>query len=192
MEADELLRTAVEVCDGLGMIYLVTGSTASIAYGEPRFTNDIDIVVDLPANKVDAFCDAFPEDEFYLNRETVRTCVRDAFPFNLIHPASGLKIDFIVLTPSEYDRSRVERSRRLPVLSGRDVCFASPEDVIIKKLAYYQEGESPKHLRDIGGILRVQGAKIDRDYITEWARQLGVEEIWRQVVDQVSESDESA
>ena len=70
MEADELLRTAVEVCDGLGMIYLVTGSTASIAYGEPRFTNDIDILVDLPANLVDAFCDAFPEDEFYLNRET--------------------------------------------------------------------------------------------------------------------------
>ena len=88
MEADELLRIAADVCDALGLTYLVTGSTASIAYGEPRFTNDIDIVIDLPSDKVDTFCDAFPEDEFYLNRETVRSAVRHAFQFNIIiqHP----------------------------------------------------------------------------------------------------------
>lgn len=192
MEADELLRIAVEACDLLGITYLVTGSTASIAYGEPRFTNDIDIVIDLPAELVDAFCDAFPDDEFYLNRETVRSCVRDAFQFNLIHPASGLKIDFIVLTRSEYDRSRVERRRPLPALADRDVCFASPEDVIIKKMIYYREGKSPKHVRDIGGIIRVQGVKLDREYITEWARRLGVDDIWLQIVERESESDESA
>lgn len=135
MEADELLRFAAEVCDRLGLVYLVTGSTASIAYGEPRFTNDIDIVIDLPANKVDAFCDAFPEEDFYLNRETVRSAVCDAFQFNIIHPTSGLKIDFIVLTPSEYDRSRVARRRSLPALDDRDVAFASPEDVILKQIS---------------------------------------------------------
>lgn len=121
MEADELLRIAADTCDRLGLIYLVTGSTASIAYGEPRFTNDIDIVIDLPADKVDAFCDTFPDSRFYLNRETVRAAVRDVFQFNLIHPASGLKIDFIVLSPSEYDRSRVKRRRQLPALADRDV-----------------------------------------------------------------------
>ncbi len=192
MEVDELLRIAVEACDLLGITYLVTGSTASIAYGEPRFTNDIDIVIDLPSDLVDAFCDAFPDGEFYLNRETVRACVRDAFQFNLIHPASGLKIDFIVLTPSEYDRSRVERRRLLPALADRDVFFASPEDVIIKKMIYYREGQSPKHIRDIGGIMRVQGVKLDRDYITEWAGRLGVDDIWLQIVEQESQSDESA
>jgi hypothetical protein len=192
VEADELLRIAVEACDRLGITYLVTGSTASIAYGEPRFTNDIDILVDLPADLVDAFCDAFPEDEFYLNRQTVRTCVRDAFQFNLIHPASGLKIDFIVLTRSEYDRSRVQRRRLLPALADQDVCFASPEDVIVKKMLYYREGESPKHIRDIGGIIRVQGAKLDRAYIAEWARRLGVDGIWLQIVERESASDESA
>ena len=68
MEADELLRIAAEACDNLGLTYLVTGSIASIAYGEPRFTNDIDIVIDLGADEVDAFCNAFDEEEFYLNR----------------------------------------------------------------------------------------------------------------------------
>ena len=36
--------------------YLVTGSMATIAYGEPRFTNDIDVVIALPEEKIDAFC----------------------------------------------------------------------------------------------------------------------------------------
>ncbi len=188
MEVEELLRIASEACDSLGITYLVTGSTASIAYGEPRFTNDIDIVIDLSANKVDAFCDAFVEEEFYLNRETVRSAVRDDFQFNVIHPTSGLKIDFIVLTSSEYDRSRVARRRLLPALDDRDVIFASPEDVIIKKMLYYREGKSSKHLRDIGGILRIQADKLDRQYIADWSKRLGVEDIWRQVVEQESDS----
>lgn len=191
MEADDLLRIAAETCERLGLTYLVTGSTASIAYGEPRFTNDIDILIDLPVKQVDAFCDSFPEDEFYLNRETVRIAVRDAFQFNLIHPTSGLKIDFIVLTTCEYDRSRVARRRRLPVLADRDVSFASPEDVIVKKMLYYQEGESQKHLRDIGGIMRVQGAKLDREYVADWARRTGVGDVWTQIVEQEAEGDRS-
>ena len=189
MEADELLRIATEACDSLRLTYLVTGSTASIAYGEPRFTNDIDIVIGLPADKVDTFCDAFDKEEFYLNRETVCSAVRDALRFNIIHPASGLKIDFIVLTPSEYDRSRVARRRQLPALDDRDVVFASPEDVIIKKMLYYREGESPKHLRDIGGILRIQADKLDRQYIADWSKRLGVEDIWRQIIEQEPESE---
>ena len=189
MEADELLRIAADVCDALGLTYLVTGSTASIAYGEPRFTNDIDIVIDLPPNKVDAFCDAFPEDEFYLNRETVRSAVRDAFQFNIIHPTSGLKIDFIVLSQSKYDRLRIARQCQLPALDDRDITFASPEDVIIKKMLYYREGESQKHLRDIGGILRIQADKLDRKYIANWSKQFGVEDIWQQIIEQESESD---
>ncbi|MBL8817244.1 MAG: hypothetical protein JNL58_14550 [Planctomyces sp.] len=50
VEPEELLAYARNVCESLGLVYLVTGSTATIAYGEPRFTNDIDILVDLPLN----------------------------------------------------------------------------------------------------------------------------------------------
>ena len=44
MEPSDLLRLAAGTLERLGIQYLVTGSMASIAYGEPRFTNDIDIV----------------------------------------------------------------------------------------------------------------------------------------------------
>lgn len=126
MEPEDLLLKAAEVCDGLELIYFVTGSTATITYGEPRFTNDIDIVLELSANQIDAFCDAFSPDEFYLNRITVAEAVKRGKQFNLIHPASGLKIDFIVLTETEFNRSRVDRRRELAILPDRTASFASP------------------------------------------------------------------
>jgi hypothetical protein len=189
MEPDELLRYVADRCDRLRLTYLVTGSTATIAYGEPRLTNDIDIVIQLPAQNVDAFCDAFPCEEFYLNRETVRTAMQKGAQFNLIHPASGLKVDFIALTPTAFNRSRITRRRQLPVLVDRSVSFASPEDVILMKLLYYREGGSEKHLRDIAGVLRVQAARIDRNYIALWAERLGVTEIWQMILDRDLEAD---
>jgi hypothetical protein len=190
VEPEELLGVAADVCQRLELTYLVVGSTATIAYGEPRFTNDIDIAIDLPLSQVDAFCDSFAGPDFYLNRNTVRDAVNHCRQFNLIHPASGLKIDFMVLTQGEFDRSRVARRRQLPVLEGRTASFASPEDVILKKLVYFQEGGSDKHLRDIAGVLRVQGERIDRDYIDDWAIRLGLVDIWQRILArQVSDRD---
>jgi len=183
MEQSELLRHASDVCENLGLAYLVTGSTATIAYGEPRFTNDIDIVVDLLLDKVAAFCAGFPSDQFYCSESAVREAVGRQEQFNVLHPASGLKIDFIVMTNSEFDQSRRQRSRRLGVLPGREVAFASPEDVIIKKMAFYLEGGSEKHLRDIAGVLRIQGEAIDRAYISLWTSKLGLDDVWRQILE---------
>jgi hypothetical protein len=191
VEPDQLLGFAADVCQRLGLTYLVVGSTATIAYGEPRFTNDIDIAIELPPLQVDPFCDSFPAPEFYLSRDTVRDAVRRCRPFNLIHPASGLKIDFMVLTQSAFDRARIARRRELPVLQGRTISFASPEDVILKKLLFFQEGGSEKHLRDIAGVLRVQGERIDRGYIHHWAGQLGVLQVWEQILNPPAAGSES-
>jgi hypothetical protein len=177
--ADELLRHARNTCERLGLVYLVVGSTASIAYGEPRFTNDIDIVIDLPSEKIEAFCEAFPSGEFYISRPAVSEAVAKRFQFNVIHPASGLKIDFIVLSDSDFDQSRRQRRRQLSVLADGPTWFASPEDVILKKMVYFEEGGSDKHLRDIAGMLLLQGNRIDRDYVAQWAKLLGVEAVWR-------------
>jgi hypothetical protein len=64
MDQAELLRRLVDKLERLNLAYFVTGSTATIVYGEPRFTNDIDIVVDLPIEFANAFCDSFPSEEF--------------------------------------------------------------------------------------------------------------------------------
>lgn len=179
MEPEDLLRFVVHACEQLKLRYLVTGSTATIAFGEPRFTNDIDIVLDLPADQIDNFCNLFPEPDFYLSRQAAVSAVRQKSQFNVIHPASGLKVDFMVYAPSDFNASRMLRVRDLPALEDCMVRFASPEDVILMKLKYYKEGGSEKHLRDIRGVLEVQGSRIDRQYIAEWATKLGVVEEWQ-------------
>jgi len=137
MEPEDLLRFVVVACEQLKLRYLVTGSTATIAFGEPRFTNDIDIVLDLPADLIDSFCNLFPEPDFYLSRQAASSAVRLKSQFNVIHPASGLKVDFMVFAPSEFNASRMLRGRDLPALDDCLVRFASPEDVILMKLKYY-------------------------------------------------------
>lgn len=181
MEPDDLLRLVVRVCQQLQLAYLVTGSTATIAYGEPRFTNDIDIVLDLAGEQVDTFCRCFPASEFYLSREAVASAVERHGQFNVIHPGSGLKVDFMIPAPSEFNRSRMARVRELPALGDVSVRFASPEDVILMKLRYFKEGGSDKHLRDIRGVLAVQGPKLSREYIETWAARLDVVDVWRAV-----------
>ena len=178
MEHADLLRYLADAFDRLGLRYAVTGSTATIAYGEPRFTNDIDVLVDLTTARVSDFLSEFPQSEFYLSRVAVESAVAEQRQFNIIHPTSGLKVDVIVATQSEFDRQRLERSRPLPVLMDRSVKFAAPEDVILKKLAYFREGGSEKHLRDIAGVLRIQGDRVDRIRIVQWADRLGLSDVW--------------
>ena len=178
MEPEDLLRAVVLACKQLNLRYLVTGSTATIAYGEPRFTNDIDVVLELPSEQIDQFCHLFPEADFYLSRPAVVSAVQSNGQFNLIHPMSGLKVDFMVFVPTEFNQCRMTRGRDLPALEDHTVRFASPEDVILMKLKYFKEGGSQKHLRDIRGVLAVQGDKIDRQYIYDWARKLGVADEW--------------
>jgi hypothetical protein len=181
MEQSDLLRHVVSVLERLGISYFVTGSTASIAYGEPRFTNDLDVVVDLPPEWVAPFCAAFPFPDFYVSEEAAREALSRRHQFNIIHPSSGLKVDVIIRKDTPLDRLRFARARRLKPAPDYEASFASPEDIIIKKLEFYREGASEKHLRDIAGILKISGDRLDMGYIEEWTRRLGVEEIWRAV-----------
>jgi hypothetical protein len=184
MEPVELLGHLTDVLERLGLAYLITGSTATIAYGEPRFTNDIDVVVELPEDRVAELCAAFPGPEYYVSPPAATLAVRARHQFNILHPGSGLKIDVIVASLSEFDRCRLQRGRRLAVLPDRAVMFASPEDVIVKKMAYYQEGGSEKHLRDIAGVIKIQGDALDRNYIGQWSEKLGLSELWASILAQ--------
>lgn len=178
MGPHDLLRRVAETFERLDIPYLVTGSVASMAYGEPRLTNDIDIVANVRENHVPGLLAAFPPGEFYMSDEMIRDAIRRQGQFNIIHPGSGLKVDVIIRQDTPFDRSRFSRVRRITPAETFEANFASPEDVIIKKMEYYSAGGSEKHLRDITGILRISGEEIDRSYISGWAERLGLAKIW--------------
>lgn len=182
MEQSELLRRVTGILERLGLHYFVTGSMATIFFGEPRFTNDIDIVVELPASRIAELCAAFPSPDFYLSEETVRRAVSRRGQFNIIHPSSGLKVDVMVPADIPFNRSRFLRVKRVRPLPDFEATFSSAEDVILKKMEAYLEGGSEKHLRDITGVLKISGEHLDRSYIEEWADRMGTTEVWEEIL----------
>ncbi len=187
MEQSELMRLVVRAFESLDIPYMITGSHASAYYGEPRFTRDIDIVAEIQEEQVNDFVRFFPPNEFYCDNDMIETEIKRRGQFNIIHAASGLKIDIILTKETPFSRAEFSRRRRSKVFPDQETNFATPEDVIIKKMEFYKDGGSEKHLRDITGILKISGDVIDTDYITQWADTLGIREIWDAVVKRVKE-----
>jgi len=146
-------------------------------------TNEVDIVADLRPDQVDALVDRFPEQDFQVSDQAVRLAINARHQFNIIHPDSGLKLD--VMIPNAGEHSQVELQRRVrvkPVGGDAETFLAAPEDIIIKKMEFYREGESEKHLRGIAGMPKVSWQLIDRSYVQDWATKLGLSEIWEQIL----------
>jgi hypothetical protein len=181
MTQAKLLRYLADALEALGTDYMISGSHASIYYGEPRLTRDVDVIVALRVDHLPALLSRFPADEYYVDGAAAREAIRTSGQFNIIHPSSGLKIDIYVNPDTPYDRTRLARRQRLPLVPGVSAFFARPEDIILYKLLYQQQVESGMHVRDIVGIIRVSGAELDEHYIRHWAEQLGVRTAWDRI-----------
>ena len=119
MEQHELLALATAALERLHVPYLVTGSMATIFYGEPRLTNDIDIVAKLRPEQVRPLVQAFPAPDFYVSDAAITDALRQHGQFNVIHPASGLKIDIIIPADSAFERSPLRPRGARPARSGQ-------------------------------------------------------------------------
>ena len=173
-------KTVLEKLDAAGIDYMIVGSLAVIVYGEPRLTRDMDLVADIPPQKVRDLAAIFPEPRYYLPPvEILAEEVTSHGYFNALDIPSGLKIDFVVRRNSAHARTEFQRRRRIEIAPGLAPWFASPEDVIIKKLAFYREGESEKHLIDVRGILA--HTPIDDEYVKFWIDQLGLTREWSRI-----------
>jgi hypothetical protein len=181
LEQPELLQFAVAALERLGLPYMIVGSVASGAYGEPRLTRDIDIVVELAESHVDPLCREFPSDDFYVSPDAILDAVHRGGQFNIINPTSANKIDFMVARHDDWGREQMRRRTRVQLLPSYQGFAAQPEDIIISKLIYFQEGGSEKHLRDIAGMIRVSGDRIDRAYLERWVEKLGLVDEWKAV-----------
>lgn len=177
MDFISLLKLLVGKLESVNIPYMLVGSVASSFYGDPRLTRDIDVVVELLPTHVSNFESIFSSNDFYVPpMEVLSDEVLNKRSFNLIHHETGLKIDVVIkkLAPhSIKEFSRRQKHQILPQLEG---FIASPEDVIIKKLQYFQEGGSQKHLTDCRSILNQ--ANVDLEYIEHWIHLLNLSDEW--------------
>jgi hypothetical protein len=145
-----------------------------------RFT-----VVQLSPAHITSLINRLPPSDFYVSREAALAALNTGGQFNVIHPDSGNKIDFMIARDDDWGRKQLRRRVRFELVSGLPAYAARPQDVILSKMRYNQEGGSEKHLRDIASMFKVSGDQIDRDYLKTWSAQLGVDDIWTAVQNRV-------
>jgi len=162
---------------------MITGSVAGVFYGEPRVTHDVDLVLALKQRDAARIGELFPLEEFYCPPEEI--IVQEVLRaqrghFNLIHHESGFKADVFLANRDPLHQWALSERRTVEV-DGEPVRVAPLEYVILRKLEFYREGGSEKHLRDIEAMLRVSGELIREDVLQRWVVSRGVEETWRSV-----------
>jgi hypothetical protein len=164
----------------LDVPYMISGSVAATFYGEPRMTNDVDIVAFLKSEDIPRLESAFPPGEFYCPpAEVIRQEWRrpQRGHFNLIHHASGFKADIYLSGNDPLHTWGIAESRKEKI--GEDeICLAPPEYVILRKLQFYREGGSAKHLRDIHRMLLSLEDRYDRASLEHRIAQHGLSAEW--------------
>jgi len=174
MKPEHALKTALEKLAEAGIDYMITGSFASNLYGIPRTTYDADIVIEAKRPALTRFIKLI-EDEFYVSPEAVEEVLEHERIFNIIHLTTGLKIDLIIRKNREFSKEEFKRRRQEKFL-GMDCWFASPEDTILSKLEWSKTGESEQQFRDALGIARIQGEKLNKNYLKRWAGKLNLQQ----------------
>lgn len=163
--------------------YFITGSIASIFYGEPRLTHDIDVVLHLSHSDLSLLATLFPLDQYYCPPEEVLQIEIQRRPyghFNLIHHASGLKADIYPDAADPLHHWAFRNLKRVPVGEIK-INLAPPEYLIIRKLEFYREGGSEKHLLDLRKLLpNVQGS-FDSEFLMDQIANRGLANQWHKL-----------
>lgn len=183
MIAPELLARVVDALGAAEIPYMVVGSVASIFYSQPRTTHDVDIVIDPKRDALVRLVDSLDPTAYYVDRDVALDALKRRSMFNVIDLATGWKIDLVIRHGRPFSIEELRR-RRPGVILGVPAFVASPEDTILAKLEWAQQGGgSERQLRDCADIVGVQGDALDRAYIERWAAELGVLAEWAQVKD---------
>jgi hypothetical protein len=167
---------AIEAAKGS---YFVGGSLASSLQGEPRATNDIDIVLEVPLGRIGEFVAALGED-FEVDVEMLRDALLHGRSCNIFYLPVVMKVDLFAVGPAPYDEVEFARRRPVPVRStGETLVIKSPEDTVLRKLLWYREGGavSDRQWRDVIEVLRVSGGGMDPAYLIQWSQRLGIADL---------------
>jgi hypothetical protein len=177
MSQIEVLLRVAGILDEMRIPYLVVGSVASSLQGFSRATADVDIVADLHPEHITPLFVAL-KDEYYVDDQAMRRAVSQRRMFNLIHFDTLIKVDIYIPQDDEFSREQFKRARRETLLPGEAgvAYIAAPEDTILAKLRWHKRGGevSERQLSDVLGVLKVQGERLDLEYLREWADSFGV------------------
>jgi hypothetical protein len=184
MSTPDIVDAITPIADAfeeLGVPYLVAGSVASSAYGIARATLDVDLVADLATAHVDPLVRAISS-AYYVDFDAAMDAVNRRAMFNVVHLATMLKVDIYILTARAFDQESFRRRRQAALEESdhpRLFSLDTAEDTVLHKLEWYRAGGevSERQWGDVVGVLAVQSGALDMQYLREWARELGVDDL---------------
>ena len=181
MSTSDLLRSVVGALDQTGVPYMLTGSLAAAWYGAGRATLDIDLVVDLPVDRIGALIDAMAGPGVYVSPDAAREALAHESMFNIVDTETGWKADLIIRKSRPFSRTEFAR-RRAVEFEGSRLWIAAPEDLIIAKLEWARLGGSARQIEDVRTLMRVTEPSLDLAYLLQWIAELGLAAEWRAAV----------
>lgn len=173
----DIVRDVSQRLDRAGIAYMLTGSMAMNYYAQPRMTRDIDFVIALAPADAETIVELFRPD-YYISEEAVRGSISAESIFNLIHNESVIKVDCIVRKNIPYRHAEFERRRQIGI-DNFSTWIASKEDLIISKLFWAKDSGSETQMRDVKNLI---ATGCDGSYIERWTRELGLLNLWQQVM----------
>jgi hypothetical protein len=187
---EDFAHLVLEALEAAQVPYMIGGAVAAWAWGEPRSTLDLDLVVNIPLGMVDQLSEELKQRDMLVPADIIRDNIlenRADLPINAIHMYSGYKADLYPLR--EGDQLRVSAfQRRIKVNLGTplgEVYLHSPEDLIIYKLWYFSLSQQTKHLRDITSIVMSIADDLDYAYIEKWVGEKGLSTLWEDLLSKI-------
>lgn len=168
MTQEEIVKKVAGVFERKNIPYMLTGGIAVNYYGRPRFTHDVDLVIQIQFKDAQEIIQLF-EKEFYVAIEGIVEAIQYQTMFNLIHFETGFKVDCWILKDEEYAKIAFERRRKELIFAQRTY-ISSAEDLVISKLDWYKKSDIQKHYEDVLGIFQIQAEKLDLGYIRKWGK----------------------
>ncbi len=166
MTAPDLLAALAPLLEALrrlGVRHFVGGSIASSAHGVARASIDADVVAELRPEHVEGLLSSLEG------------------PYFVPHLDTMLKVDVFVSRDRPFERRAMERAQ--PAASepagGAPLMLASAEDIVLAKVEWFRRGGevSERQWADVLGVLRASRSSLDRRYMEEGARELGVADL---------------
>jgi len=165
-------RHVVVALDAAAIDYVVVGSAAAAAWGVVRSTRDIDLVMVVTEDSAQALVASLVGEDFYVPVNTATEVLARGGAFNVLHPATGGKVDIFVCAASDpFEVQRLARRVRMEVF-GVDSWVATPEDVVLSKLRWRLDSQSDVQWRDCVELAAV--CALDREHLRTWSDRLGI------------------
>ena len=185
-EFQDSLRRIVGVLNRLSVRYHLTGGAATIAYSEPRLTQDIDLVLDRQqlGQRVEEFIAAVDSEGFTFDKSTVQFAITNGKCFQLLDAKCILKID---LYPRELIAGELDRSVQMQMFKGVSLPVVALQDLILSKLIWISHG-SGKSRGDLRRLWQISSPE-DQNAIRAYAGKHRLTDLLNEVLQESDEID---